>query len=45
MNALTLAAIIALVIALVAELEARGRLLVGWAVVILCIGILWGRIV
>ncbi len=44
MNVVTLGAIIALIIALVAEFEARGRNLVGWAVVVLCIALLWGRL-
>jgi len=39
--ALTIAA---LVLALVEELQSRGRSLVGWAVVFLCLALLWGRI-
>jgi len=36
--------IVALVLAIVAEFQAQGRSLVGWAVVFLCIALLWGRI-
>ena len=34
----------ALVLALVSEVEARGRSLVGWAVVFLAVAFLWGRL-
>jgi hypothetical protein len=34
--------IAALVVALVDEFIARGRNLLGWAVVLVCIGLLWG---
>ena len=34
--------IVGLILALVAEFEARGRSIVGWAVVAVCIGLLWG---
>jgi len=37
--------IVALVLALVEQLNARGRSLVAWAVVFVCIALLWGRIV
>ena len=36
--------IVALVLALVDQAQARGRSLVAWAVVFLCVALLWGRI-
>jgi hypothetical protein len=33
---------VALILALVDEFQARGRSLLGWAVVLVCIGLLWG---
>lgn len=36
--------IVALVLALVDEFRARGESLVAWAVVFLCVALLWGRI-
>jgi len=36
--------VVALVLALIDEFQAQGRSLVGWAVVFLCIALLWGRI-
>lgn len=40
----TLLALAALILADVAELQARGRDLVGWAVVLLCLALLWGAL-
>ena len=36
--------IIALVLALIDEFQAQGRSLVGWAVVFIAVGLLWGQI-
>lgn len=36
--------IVALVLALIDELQAQGKSLLGWAVVLVCIALLWGRI-
>ncbi len=42
---MTLALVIAgLVLALVEEFVAHGRSLLGWAVVLVCVALLWGRI-
>ena len=38
----TILFIVALVLALVDELRARGQSLTGWAVVLIAIGLLWG---
>lgn len=35
---------IGLVLALVEEFQAQGRSLVGWAVVAVCLGLLWGQL-
>jgi hypothetical protein len=40
----TLLYIIALIFALVAEFQAQGRSIVGWAVVCLALGLLWGKL-
>lgn len=40
----TLLAILALVLALIAEFQAQGRDLVGWAVVFLSLALLWGAL-
>jgi hypothetical protein len=45
MEALTVAAIIGLVLAAVEELNARGRSFVSWAVIVLCVGLLWGEVI
>ena len=37
--------IIALVLALFHEVEAKGRSLIGWAVVLLCVALLWSKVV
>ena len=34
--------IIALILALVDEFRAQGQSLTGWAVVLVCVGLLWG---
>ena len=36
--------IVALILALVDEIRARGQSLTGWAVVCLAVGLLWGHI-
>lgn len=42
---MTIALILAaLILALVDELQAHGRSLTGWAVVVLCVALLWGRL-
>ena len=38
----TILFVVALVLALVEEFQAQGRSLLGWAVVFVCIGLLWG---
>jgi hypothetical protein len=39
-----LAFVVALIVALVEEFQAHGRSLIGWAVVLVCIGLLWGSL-
>jgi len=41
----TILFVVALVLALVEEFQAQGRSLIGWAVVFICIGLLWGAFV
>jgi len=36
--------IVALILALIEEFQAQGRSLIGWAVVAVCIGLLWGQL-
>ena len=36
--------VVALVLALVDELRAKGQSVLGWAVVFLCVALLWGRL-
>ena len=36
--------IVALILALIEEFQASGRSLVGWAVALVCIGLLWGAL-
>jgi len=38
-----LAYVVALALALVAQFQAQGKSLVAWAVVFVCIGLLWGQ--
>jgi hypothetical protein len=40
----TLLALVALILALVDEVQARGRSLTGWAVVALALALLWGKL-
>lgn len=40
----TILAILALALALVAEFRAQGRDILGWAVVFVCIALLWGNV-
>jgi hypothetical protein len=40
----TIGLLLALVLALIDELRARGQSLTGWAVVIVCVVLLWGRL-
>jgi hypothetical protein len=35
--------VIALVLAFIEEFNAQGRSLLGWAVVFVCLGLLWGQ--
>jgi hypothetical protein len=44
MNIPTVLFLVALILALVDEFRARGQSLTGWAVVLVCIGLLWGLI-
>lgn len=37
-------ALAALILALVDEFQAHGRSITGWAVVVLCVGLLWGHL-
>ena len=34
--------LVALILALVEEFQAQGRSILGWAVALVCIGLLWG---
>ena len=36
--------LVGLLLALLEELNARGRSILGWAVVFVCLALLWGRI-
>ena len=38
-------ALIALVLAAVAQIDARGRSLTDWAVILVCVALLWGTFV
>lgn len=40
----TILVLIALVLALVEEFQAQGRSLLGWAVVLVCVSLLWGNL-
>ena len=40
----TILFVVALILALVDEFQAQGRSLVGWAVVAIAIGLLWGHL-
>lgn len=40
----TILAIVALILALIDELRARGQSLTGWAVVLIAIALLWGQL-
>jgi hypothetical protein len=44
MNLDTLFLVVALLLALAEEIRARGESLVAWAVVFLCMALLWGRL-
>lgn len=44
MSAQTLIIAAALILALVEEFQAQGRSLLGWAVVLVCIALLWGQL-
>ena len=44
MSVPTLLFIVALVLALIDELRSQGQSLTGWAVVLVCIGLLWGNL-
>lgn len=44
MSITTLLLILALVIALFDELRARGQWLIGYAVILICVALLWGRL-
>jgi len=36
--------VVALILALIDEFRAEGKSLTGWAVVLVCIGLLWGNL-
>ncbi len=40
----TILVIIALVLALIDEFRAKGQSLTGWAVVLVCVALLWGHL-
>ena len=40
----TILIIVGLVLALIEQFQAQGRSLIGWAVVFVCIALLWGNI-
>ena len=40
----TILFVVALILALVDEFRAQGQSLTGWAVVLVCIGLLWGNL-
>lgn len=40
----TLLIIIGLVLALVDEFQAQGRSLIGWGLIAVCLGLLWGQL-
>lgn len=40
----TILLVIALVLAAVDELRARGQSLVAWSAIIICVALLWGRV-
>jgi hypothetical protein len=40
----TILFLVALILALIDEFRARGQSLTGWAVVLICIGLLWGNL-
>lgn len=44
MSVPTILYIVALILALVDEFRAQGQSLTGWAVVLVCLGLLWGNI-
>lgn len=44
MNAPQMLIVVALILALVDEFRARGQSLSGWAIVFVCIALLWGKL-
>ena len=40
----TILFVVALILALIDEFRAEGKSLTGWAVVLVCIGLLWGNL-
>jgi hypothetical protein len=36
--------VVALILALIEEFRAQGQSFIGWAVVLICLGLLWGQI-
>ena len=40
----TILFVVALILALVDEFRAQGQSLTGWAVVLVCVGLLWGNL-
>lgn len=44
MSVPTLLVIVALVLALVDELQSQGKSLLGWSVILVCAALLWGHI-
>lgn len=45
MSVPTFAYLLALIFAVFEQVEARGRSLIVWAVILVCVGLLWGVIV
>jgi hypothetical protein len=44
MSIATVLIVIGLVLALVDEFQAQGRSIIGWALVAVCLGLLWGQL-
>jgi hypothetical protein len=44
MSIATVLFVVALILALVDEFRAQGQSLTGWAVVLVCVGLLWGNL-
>lgn len=44
MEPLDVIVVIALVLAIIEEFEAKGRSLIAWAVILICVRLLWGAL-